>query len=325
MSKKKCPKEGCHAPTSMCMELYSREYQLCPHFNSDNTANQEMSNKKKGFKTIPWDGQAFQPEQIHVLSHRSSPKILGLIGSSGAGKTTYLAMIYSLLFNGKKIENWDFAGSYTLAEWELLAKTLQIQENGTVPYPEATPSGSDYYALFHLALRNNGFLNDVLFADSSGEVFSKWADNVDAPEASNARWIYSNSNAFLLFVDCVSVIDNRGKARKNIVQLAEQLASELNDRPVIILWSKADREEEARANIIEAIDRKLKDLFPNSPHLKISNYSKSDSDELCHVNNLRSVELVLEKLSSTQVPSIEPKVESGMDFFIKYRGSNECE
>ena len=120
-------------------------------------------------------------------------KSITLLAMSGAGKTTYLAMLYSLLFNGKRIENWDFAGSYTLNGWELQAKTLQVQEDGTVRNPDATPSDKDFYSLYHLALRHDGFLHDILFADSSGEVFSKWADNVNDPAAENARWIYENA------------------------------------------------------------------------------------------------------------------------------------
>lgn len=323
MSKKKCPKEGCHAPTSLCAELLSPNYQQCENYNKVEGSEKERLTEKKNVKTIPWNGQALQPKQISILSHRSVPKIIGLVGSSGAGKTTYLAMIYSLLFNGKKIKNWDFSGSYTLAEWELQAKSLQIQDDGTVPYPEATPSNKDYYALYHLALRNRGFLDDILFADSSGEVFSRWADNVDDPGASNARWIYAHSNAFLLFVDCESIIKDRGVARSNIIQLAEQLASELDDRPVVILWSKADLENDMRANIVEAIKRSLTELFPNSTHLRISNFSRSDSDELCHINNLKSIQTVLDLLSSAPSIHIEPQIDSGTDLFFKYRGSYE--
>src|SRR5690606_6949375 len=102
-------------------------------------------------------------DNLDLLSHRGTPNIIGLVGSSGAGKTSYLAMLYSLLFNGKRIERWDFAGSLTLVGWELQAKTLQVQVDGTIRNPDATPSDKDFYSIYHLALRNDGFLQDILF------------------------------------------------------------------------------------------------------------------------------------------------------------------
>ncbi len=261
-----------------------------------------------------------RPEQLDLLAHRSTPKIIGLVGSSGAGKTTYLAMLYSLLSNGKRIENWDFAGSYTLNGWELQAKTLQVQEDGTVRNPDATPSDKDFYSLYHLALRHDVFLHDILFADSSGEVFSKWADNVNDPAAENARWIYGNAHAFLFFVDCEAIIEQRGRARRDIVQVAEQVKSGLRGRPVVIVWSKADLAENMRKNIVEAIQRSLSETFPGVISLEISNYSKSDSDQLCHINNIGVAKTVLNLLANPQPLSIAPASIQTDDFFFIYRG-----
>lgn len=322
MAKQHCSLEECYAPNAFCSILASPNYIQCEHFKDSLGSSSSSSNipKTRGGKSIPWSGQALQPNQIEILSHRSAPKIIGLVGSSGAGKTTYLAMLYTLLFNGKKIDRWDFAGSYTLAEWELQAKSLQIKEDGTVKYPNTTSSAPDFYSLYHLALRNKDTLHDILFADSSGEVFSKWAINIEDPAAENARWIYEHSHAFILFIDCNAVIEKRGAARLEIVQLAEQIKSGLLNRPVLILWSKGDLADQMRPNIYEAIERSLADLFPSATSLNVSNYSKSDSDQLCHINNLKAVQLLLDFLSRPKTLSITPNIEVAQDFFFQYKG-----
>src|SRR6056297_903628 len=116
MKKRRCPHEDCYAPDGLCWESGSSEYPKCPHYQkADAVKELDKTAKKSAAATaIPWTGEWLRPEQLDLLSHRGTPKIIGLVGSSGAGKTTYLAMLYSLLFNGKRIKDWDFAGSITL-------------------------------------------------------------------------------------------------------------------------------------------------------------------------------------------------------------------
>ena len=323
MAKRRCTKEGCYAPNDICVELASPRHEQCEFFIKARNIEASTTTAKvsAAATSIPWTGEWLRPEQLDLLAHRGKPKIIGLVGSSGAGKTTYLAMLYSLLFNGKLIENWDFAGSYTLNGWELQAKTLQVQEDGTIRNPDATPSDKDFYSLYHLALRHDGFLHDILFADSSGEVFTKWADNVNDPAAENARWIYGNAHAFLFFVDCDAIVEQRGRAKRDIIQLAEQVKSKLRGRPVVIIWSKADLAKDMLENIVEAIEQSLSETFPGATSLEISNYSKSDSDQLCHVNNISVAETVLNLLTSPQPLRIAPASIQTNDFFFLYRGS----
>jgi hypothetical protein len=323
MAKERCTKEGCYAPKDFCLELAGPLHEQCQFFAETGATESSARTSKKlaAATSIPWTGEWLRPEQLEILTHRGTPRIIGLVGSSGAGKTTYLAMLYSLLFNGRRIENWDFAGSYTLNGWELQAKTLQVQDDGTVRNPNATPSEKDFYSLYHLALRHDGFLHDILFADSSGEVFSKWANNVNDPAAENARWIYDNAHAFLFFVDCEAIIGQRARARRDIVQVAEQVKSSLRGRPVVIVWSKADLAMSMRENIVDAIKRNLSEIFPGAITLEISNYSKSDSDQLCHINNISVAETVLNLLANPQPLRIAPASIQADDFFLLYRGS----
>jgi hypothetical protein len=240
--RKTCSESGCDAPKSLCKHLMSFDYQDCPYWNQTKIEKAATANKISiGSKVIPWSGMELTPADISLLSHRSTPLIIGVVGAANAGKTSYLGMLYTLLFNGRKFQKWNFAGSYTLIAWEAQAKSLKIGINGKVAFPKATPSAPDYYSFYHLALKKEKQLYDVLFADSSGEVFTKWAADTEDAEAENAKWIYQNSDALIFFVDSEALIEGRGRVRNKIAQLATQISARLNGRPLVIVWSKADK------------------------------------------------------------------------------------
>src|SRR5690606_19327228 len=102
-------------------------------------------------------------------------------------------------------------------------------------FPQPTPVSSN--RVYHLAFRDqNKTLKDVLFADASGEVFSLWSVNRNDENAENARWIYSHSSGFMLFIDCEALINEKNAAKKEILLLARQLTHNLRGRPVIDVW-----------------------------------------------------------------------------------------
>ncbi|TRZ47803.1 hypothetical protein D4S03_11060, partial [bacterium] len=255
----KCGKIDCPAPKGLCLEHASPDYQKCDNWLG-NKMNQpiekrEVANKKG--QSLPWTGEPLEPTDIEIVSYRSAPLIIGMVGGADAGKTSYLGMLYTLLFNGKKFEHWSFAGSYTLAAWETLAQYLKIKPTGKVEFPPPTPSNPDFYSLYHIALKRGDLFRDALFADSSGEVFRLWSENVHDLNAENARWIYEKSSAFIFMVDSVALIDRRGLAKTETVQMAEQLAANLEGRPVAVVWSKADEIGNVRGTIKKALEEDL--------------------------------------------------------------------
>jgi hypothetical protein len=310
----------------MCYNYLSNEYPKCEHWIDTKAVKPEggKTNKDTG-EILPWSGVAFNPENIHLISSRSNPIIIGMVGTADAGKTSYLSMLFRLLFNGRKFNNWQFAGSYTLSAWETLAQYVVIRNGGEVNFPPPTPSNPDFYSLYHLALRQVKLFRDVLFADSSGEVFLKWANDVNDEGAENARWIYQHSDAFVFFVDCEALIKRRGAAVVEIRQMAEQLANDLHGRPVILVWSKSDLLESIRPNIKNPITEDLNAIFSNPVVLEISNISVSDHDPSCHENNLVVVEAILEALNSRTYRKLEPELIPSNDLFITYRGKYDKE
>ncbi len=321
--RKKCTKNNCPAPKGMCIEQASMDHPKCKHWlgvKIEQTAGKQKKANRDAH-LLPWTGEPFQPIDIEIVSQRSTPLIIGMVGSADAGKTSYLGMIYTLLFNGIKFNHWSFAGSYTLAAWETLAQYLKIKSNGKIEFAPPTPSNPDYYSLYHLALKKDEMFRDVLFADSSGEVFNIWSEDTQDQNAENARWIYEKSSAFIFMVDFVALIKRRGAAKSEIVQMAEQLAANLKGRPVAVVWSKADEIGNIRENIKNALSDDLSQILGDARVFEVSNFSKSDPDILCHKNNIAVTEYLLDKLNETKKINLAPQVGTSDDIFLNYRGA----
>ncbi|MDH5718757.1 MAG: hypothetical protein OEZ22_14115 [Spirochaetia bacterium] len=319
--RKKCSKPDCPAPKGLCIEQLSNDFPKCQNWlgtlGDQSVEKQKRVNIKS--QTLPWTGEPFQPSDIEIVSQRSVPLIIGMVGSAEAGKTSYLGMLYTLLFNGFIFEDWSFAGSCTLSGWETLAQYLKIKPDGNVEFAPTTPANPDYYSLYHLALKRGDLFRDVLFADSSGEVFNLWAEDVKDQNAENARWIYEKSNAFIFMVDSMALIERSGAAKNEIMQMAEQVAANLKGRPVVVVWAKADVIDKIRENIKIALSEDLSQVFGDSQIFEVSNFSKTDPDILCHKNNLAVTEYLLTQLNEPKVIKLVPQI-SSVDLFLNYRG-----
>jgi len=322
--RKKCPTANCSAPKGMCLKLMSHEHLKCDNWSKENSSalvpKVVKSKGKTESKGLPWTGEPLQPEDLPIISERSAPLIIGMVGTADAGKTSYLGMLYTLLFNGRDIKNWSFSGSYTLSAWETLAQYLKIKHDGSIEFPAPTPSHPEFYSLYHLALKSEGIFRDVLFADSSGEVFTAWSEDIHDANADNARWIYKNSSAFIFMVDSNALIEKRGQAKSEIVQVAEQLAANLNDRPVIVVWTKSDKAEEIKEKIKKSLEEDLLNIFPNATSIKVSNFPKKDKDQLCYENNLNVIVDLLNHLNKPSRINLEISLEQANDHFIDFKG-----
>jgi Double-GTPase 2 len=271
-------------------------------------------------KTIFWTGDFLTPETIRLISASSSPHIIGIVGTAKAAKTSYLGMLYTLLLNGRFPSSFHFSNSYTLTAWERLSFGLRFHQ-GEVLFPETTPSNPDFHSIYHLGLKNDTGLKDVLFADASGEVFGQWAINANDTNASSVRWIHENASGFILFVDSQALIDRRAEAKENILDIANRLKQDLGKRPVAIVWSKADKISEIRPNIKSSLQEELKNIFGSqSKELEVSNYTFQDPDLKCHENNLAVLNWLMDQMGATSDISFELENPIGSkDTFLNYR------
>jgi hypothetical protein len=314
-----CKLKECGAPEVRC-HLDKDDFRQCENFVVEALEKKRKKEKVTELKksSLGWSGQAFTTDELALVSSRTSPILIGVIGKADAGKTTFLAMLYTLLLSGKKLKDYNFAGTKTILGWDGLYHRLKFKKGG-VAFPQPTPVTSN--RIYHLALRNKEQqLKDVLFADASGEVFSLWSVNRNDENADNARWIYSNSNAFILFIDCEALLVDKNAAKKEIMLIARQLTNDLKERPVIAVWSKTDKKNEVLPSIKDTLKTELEDLFSNYTEIEISNFLEPGPDELVHINNLAVVDWLLENIMVSSASDLFLDEVVSNDLFINYKG-----
>lgn len=315
----KCSNQDC-APEANCHEG-NEDYKLCPYWMK---ANPKVDGKEKAIKknnrksTLPWSGDALLIEDLHKIAYRSTPIIIGVAGKADAGKTTYLAMLYTLLLRGGCFSSYNFCGTKTIEAWDRLYQTLKIEKD-EVTFPDPTPA--QYIRFLHLAIKNNlGNLKDIFISDVAGEVFTIWSQNRNDVNAENARWIYDHSNAFILFIDCLDLIERKAQAKSDILDLAQMLTYDIKNRPVIAVWSKSDKKSEVHPKIIEDIQNELAEKFINYHEIEISNFSKEDPDILVHKNNLIVFDWLLSKIFVSANESLDYNDDvNTKDHFFKFK------
>lgn len=315
----KCNLPECPAPEAGC-HLGKDDCTQCENFVVEAVEKKIKKEKAAELKksSLGWSGQAFTADELALVSSRTSPILIGVVGKADAGKTTFLAMLYTLLLSGKKLKDYNFAGTKTILGWDGLYHRLKFKK-GNVAFPQPTPVTSN--RLYHLTLRNEEQqLKDVLFADASGEVFSLWSVNRNDDNADNARWIYSNSNAFMLFIDCEALLVDKNAAKKEVMLIARQLTHDLQDRPVIAVWSKTDKKDEVLPSIKDTLKTELQSLFSNYQEIEISNFLEPGPDELVHINNLAVVDWLLENIMVPSAPDLSLDKIVSDDLFINYKG-----
>lgn len=314
----KCSNPECAAPIS-CHEG-KEKYIDCEFWMKSNASYPKTKPvpKKDKKSDLPWTGDAFAIEELPKVTYRNTPVIIGVIGKADAGKTTYLAMLFTLLLRGVKLKEFNFCGTKTINAWDELYQKLRIQQEG-VTFPDPTPA--QYIRLLHLALRNQSKrLKDIFISDAAGEVFSIWSKNRNDANAENARWVYEHSNAFILFIDCEDLINRKAQAKTDIVDMAQMLKHDLKNRPVIAVWSKSDKKEDVHPTIWEKLQGELKELFEKYEEIDISNFSSDDPDVLVHKNNIAVLDWLLSKVFSLQKSEIPIENDNtGNDIFLNYK------
>jgi hypothetical protein len=316
----KCSKyPECPAPTH-CHE--GDEVSTCQFWlinNSSKEPKKEKPLKENKQSNLPWTGEPFLVEDIPQVSFRSTPIILGIVGKADAGKTTFLAMLYTLLLNGKSFKNFSFSGTKTIMGWDKLHHKLKVEKND-VAFPD--PTDPKYHRLLHFTLRNNNnILKDILLSDASGEAFSWWAQKREDANAEAARWIYERSHGFILFVDCDDLIVGKNSAKSKIIDIAQMLKHNLQNRPVITVWSKSDKKELVPKQIKDSLKEELASMFENYTELDISNFPTDEPDPIVHENNLKVVDWLLSKIIVATGKKLIVETQNINDIFLNYRGN----
>jgi Double-GTPase 2 len=256
----KCDKPHCHAPGVECDDGFPvRE---CPHFKADPSLKVTNADTDLQASLFSWTSSALGMDDVAKFATRSQVATVALIGASNAGKTSFLATLYLLLLNGKIVDGYKFAGSFTLGGWEILANKMRWLGQEPPNFPDHTPRGiSRQPGLLHLALRDKkDRLCDVVFADAPGEWFERWAIKQSDPQAEGARWLEQHADSVLIFLDSekMSSPEHWGKTRSQSRQLLSRSFESYSCLSIGIVWAKHDtfKQNQAIADLQEYIKEK---------------------------------------------------------------------
>lgn len=273
-----CSHHDCFAPDTSCA-LGNMVLSQCPEWKAS-TANSATSSDEANDILLPWSSSALGLSDLNFITCRAKPIIIGIVGPESAGKTTLLASWYLLLGRGLLTNQvWQFGGSFSLGGWEAVASTLRWTPGQSLSFPSHTTSrGTRAPGLLHMAFRQNGsHLRDFLFADAPGEWFQRWAVDVEAEDAEGARWIAQHADVLLLVADRKALSGSRlGSARNAFQLLAARVAAERHDRPVALVWTKADAD--VAQEMENSIRQIVRSVMPDSEEFSVSVFSKDGGD-----------------------------------------------
>lgn len=315
---KKCSYEYCYAPDSPC-NLGEEDFTKCAHWEGVSEGS-EIPDAIEGTGRLPWSGNSFGVVDLELVSGRSNPHIIGIVGPHDAGKTTLLAATYLLLSHARMPEGRSFAGSYTLGGWENLASFLRWMGGQAPSFPPHTSSNAGRMpGLLHMAFRNMaGNLEDILLTDGPGEWFEQWAVNKNAAGLDGARWVSKFASSFMLFADSDALSGpQKGVQRAQLIALAERLGGEAGDRPVAIVWSKSDfKVQEGMRSVLQ---KKFRQVFRNYREFSVTVHAVEGGS----VDHGAFIELLSWLLSSKAetsegIPSL-PRL-SDHDSLLAFRG-----
>ena len=208
----------------------------------------------------PWSGLALGTVDAGGVAATRRARVVALVGGTGAGKTSLLAAIFTLLRNGNPIGGLRFAGSYTLLGWDQVTYLAAFPPEGTRGFPPHTTSGREP-ALLHvrLACGPRAFW-DVYFTDAPGEWFEEWA--YEPVEMPGAQWISERADMFVLLSDSAALSgESRGTARGAYRALASRVSSVANGRDVYPVRAKCDLTPPVATEIREALNKTDIGLF----------------------------------------------------------------
>lgn len=283
---------------------------------------------KKGVIRLGWSGNSLGMNSLRILAERSSPIVIGVVGLSNSGKTTFLSLIYLMLISGKKIGDWSFVNSYTLLGWENIISGLKWSPENVYQFPPHTSMNDGRTnGLLHLCLRKGNLTKDIVFTDVAGEWFSNWAIDKNAENAEGAVWIQENADAFisLLDSDLLSEKDDNklSKGIQDSFLLLDRLVSELKTRPLAFLWSKADEKRNIEKPVIERVDDKFKKIKNSEVvELDISYKPKleEEDEEEYRDNILLTIDWILKEILTGRNGEVEISASEINDFFLTFRG-----
>lgn len=311
--------QDCNDELVGCIIGSYESFSECP-YKVQSTVKKDDSNVEETVEpekyVFPWTGNVFGETDLKIITTHRTPTIIGLVGSSDAGKTSALTALYLLLRKGLSINGYSFSGSYTLNGWENLASFLTFTKENKIEWPPHTSRNAGRVpGLLHLSFINkNQQKEDILFTDAPGEWFTDWAVD-EKISAKGAKWINDYADAFILFSDCEAFKESIGNARRELKAISGRLAKYNNSRPLALVWSKSDIE--VSIELKKTINGRIEKEFPENRIFDISVKPNGNDKQL--ENILSVIEWLLTSKQNSFRHLTRAEVKNNNDFFFTIR------
>jgi hypothetical protein len=173
--------------------------------------------------------------------------LIGVLGSTDAGKTCLLSSLYLMASGGTLPAGYKFAGSLTLQAFQDRARGVREWQDGKLPAQLADHTiltDPRQPSLLHLAVRESAGERrrlDLLLTDLPGE----WTDNLvlHAANAASFDFLQRADGIILVVAGTLLMSDNRHIELQHMRQFVERLTNEVKlsrDISFVVLVSKSD-------------------------------------------------------------------------------------
>jgi len=181
-------------------------------------------------------------------SQKIRPRMLAVVGSSGAGKTVYLGMLMDMLSRTPERMQLLARGAFSITLQQTTLAALSRCE-----FPRKTPNEPDRWNWVHCQIRRPGKrrLMELIMPDMAGEAV---LEEVDHPHTFRVvRAFLEKCTGVMILVDSMRLREGTREQDYFTMKLLSYL-SELNNgskkewarRPVAMVLTKADQNEECQ-------------------------------------------------------------------------------
>lgn len=238
-----CSKQDCTiAATGKCVEL--NQPSECPNA----TASTGAANHETPSALGPASARTFPPvnelgiNDARVVTLGRYVHLIAVLGATDAGKTCMLNSLYLLASHAGLAPRFRFAGSLTLAGFELRARRLRKWTNGRLPESlteHTSHSDERNPGLLHLALSDEklgGSRVELLLTDLPGEWTTKL---VEKARTADRFMFLQRADGLVIAVDGLKLHDSSQKhiELRNLEHLIDRLANAVDmDRRIPIFF-----------------------------------------------------------------------------------------
>lgn len=293
-----CNKADCTVATTGKCLLSHPDPAQCPHFGSGEVPAglvpaatvvpadvAELSGvEKQGGRKFHLGNELGAEDAAEIMRARYG-HVIGVLGSTDAGKTCFLSSLYLMASGGSLPAPFQFAGSLTLQAFEDRARGLREWKNGALPQQLADHtvlSDPRQPSLLHLAVCESNATSrriDLLLTDLPGE----WTDNLvlHASYAQSFRFLQRADGIILVVDGTVLLSGQRHVELQRMRYFTQRLAHDVDvsrDTPFVILVSKSDEIGMQMPPAANELTQYVKDLGYPATAISAASFSRKPDE-----------------------------------------------